>query len=75
MHAEFSPVYRLPVHLEGQHEVYFDENKLREMVTTRPNLDKTALTAWFEANAKFPNNNTTYQNFPTKYVYDKSKRS
>ncbi|KAG6891927.1 hypothetical protein C0993_005585, partial [Termitomyces sp. T159_Od127] len=45
------------------------------MVAARPNVDKTALTAWFEANSKFPNNNTTYQNFPTKFVYEKSKRA
>ncbi|KAG6881383.1 hypothetical protein C0993_001734, partial [Termitomyces sp. T159_Od127] len=36
------------------------DNEPPEMVAARPNVDKTALTAWFEANSKFPNNNTTY---------------
>ncbi|KAG5715601.1 ATP-dependent DNA helicase PIF1, partial [Termitomyces sp. T112] len=60
MHGEHPPVYQLPVHFEGQHEVYFQDNEPSEM---------------FEANAKFPDNNTTYQNFPTKFVYEASKRT
>ncbi|KAG5736109.1 hypothetical protein E4T56_gene6318 [Termitomyces sp. T112] len=75
MHGEHPPVYQLPVHLEGQHEVYFQDNEPLEMVAARPNANKTALTAWFEANARFPNNNTTYQNFPIKFVYEASKRT
>ncbi|KNZ73372.1 hypothetical protein J132_07670 [Termitomyces sp. J132] len=60
---------------EGQHEVYFQDNDSLAMVAAKPNANKTALTAWFEANARFPNNNTTYQSFPTKFVYEASKRT
>ncbi|KAG5718629.1 hypothetical protein E4T56_gene16505 [Termitomyces sp. T112] len=60
---------------EGQHEVYFQDNEPLEMVAAKPNANETALTAWFTANAKFPDNNTTYQSFPTKFVYEASKRT
>ncbi|KIJ43427.1 hypothetical protein M422DRAFT_253306 [Sphaerobolus stellatus SS14] len=72
MHDEKPPVYRLQVHLPGQHLVVFDPNK-------PPNVmgqgQKTMLTAYFQANHDEPDaKNYLYQDFPTYFTYLKQQK-
>ena len=65
MHGESPNVYRLPVHLPDEQNVYFNaENDINE-VLERNGSRITRLTAWFEANRKYPAAHTvTYQDAP-----------
>jgi hypothetical protein len=65
MHEETPPVYRLPVHLEGQHLVYFKPGDNIDHVLERGAAQETLLTAWFKCCQTNPDaRNTTYQNAP-----------
>ena len=75
MHEETPPVYRLPVHLEGQHLVYFTADDDIHRVVQRGAVKETALTAWFKLNQTNPDaRNTTYQNAPRTWVYNRNKK-
>ena len=76
MHAESPSVYHLPVHLQGQHMVYFNAEDELDSVMERETTKKTALTAFFEANREgLPEaKDTLYQDFPHKFVFDKKKK-
>jgi hypothetical protein len=50
MHSEFPVVYQLPIHLPGQHLVYFDPEESVEAIMERQNVEKTELTAWLDYN-------------------------
>ena len=72
MHSESPSVYQLPVHLENQHLIYYNADDDVDEILGRETLKKTPLTEWFEANRTYPEaRNTTYQDFPRKWVYDK----
>lgn len=72
MHAQNPTVYRLPVHLEDQQLVYFNADDNVDDVMERGATKETPLTAWFKINQSNPQaRNTTYQNFPKTWVYDK----
>jgi hypothetical protein len=75
MHRELPSVYRLPVHLEGQHLVFFNPDDVPEDVVQRPNSQVTQLTQWFAANNTYPAaNQHTYQDFPQHFVYNSSQK-
>ena len=50
MHSESPSVYRLPVHLENQHLIYYNADDDVDEILGRETLKKTPLTEWFEAN-------------------------
>ena len=50
MHGESPHVIRLPIHLPNQQLIYYNPENTVDEVLARDNLDKTPLTAWFEAN-------------------------
>ena len=61
MHEETPPVYRLPVHLEGGHMVYFTADDDINDVVQSGAVKETELTAWFKLNQTNPDaRNTTY---------------
>ena len=60
MHDKCPTVYRLPVHLEGQHLVYFNSHDDIDHIVQRGAVKETELTAWFKLNQTNPNaRNTT----------------
>jgi hypothetical protein len=72
MHEESPTVYRLPVHLEDQQHVYFDEADNAEELADRAANKSTELMGWFQANRTFPEAcNYTYQEFPEHFVWNK----
>ena len=57
---------QLPVHLEDEQFVLFDENDANTV--ERP--PKTQLTAFFEANERYSEaRSTVYPDFPTKFTW------
>ena len=54
MHGHLSPVERLQLHLENQHQVFFDRDDEAEAVLSRGMNAVTNLTGWFAACAKYP---------------------
>lgn len=75
MHVLKPAVYRLPVHLEDQQLVYYNPDDNPNDVLERGANKETELTAWFKINQSNPAaRNTTYQNFPKTWVYDKKKK-
>ena len=76
MHLELPSVYRLPVHLEGQHMVYFNADDTPEDVLDRASSQKTQLTAWLKANQTHVEaHNHTYQEFPEYFVYKQNQKA
>lgn len=62
---------QLPVHLEDEQFVLFDENDA-DAVERPP---KTQLTAFFEANERYPEaRSTVYPDFPTKFTWHRDRR-
>jgi hypothetical protein len=45
---QYPAVYQLPVHLENEQNIYFEENETLEETLNRST--KTALTEWFNSN-------------------------
>jgi len=75
MHEEKPSVYRLPVHLEDGHMVYWDDEDDPEEVLDRGALKKTPLTEWFVANRTLEGaKDVGYQNFPHHFVWEKKLR-
>lgn len=76
MHLEWPSVYRLPVHLEDQQSVaYQDDDDAQEVVEAAANKD-TCLTGWFKANSDeicitHGAHGCLYQDFPKKFVWKK----
>jgi hypothetical protein len=74
MHAEGNPVMRLPVHLEGQHMVQFDEGARLEEVVRAGASPPSTLTAWFNLNRRSaPACTRLYQDLPQFYTWDKRR--
>ncbi|CAG8813910.1 12397_t:CDS:2, partial [Cetraspora pellucida] len=72
LHNEKPDIMQLHVHLPGKHRVIFRDDEPLEDIINRSNTEKTTLTAWFEANAMYPEaRRLAYTDFPTQWVYDK----
>jgi len=78
MHLEWPSVYYLPVHLPNEHMVFYNPEDDAQDVLNHAAAKKTCLTGWFKANA----NNALvaagaldhlYQDFPSKFVWTKTK--
>ena len=63
----FPAVKRLPIHLEKEQPVYFDEDAPLNEVLER--AETTELTAFFDYNSEHADANTPYINFPEEYVF------
>ena len=75
MHYQSPTVYRLPVHLEDQQLVYYNADDDANDVVERGATKDTPLTAWFKINQTNPQaRETTYQNFPKTWVYNKTDK-
>jgi hypothetical protein len=74
MHNEYPSVTRLPVHLENQQLIYYNEDEDLDAVVERGAQRHTALTAWFlksrDAN-DLEARRILYQDFPKRYSYNK----
>ena len=72
MHEESPAVMRLKVHLEGEDLISWNEDQAPDVqaVMDRAATRDTTLTAYFKANAKYPEaHNLLYQDFPSKFVW------
>jgi hypothetical protein len=77
MHLEWPSVYRLPVHLPNEQMVVYNPEDDAQDVLNRAATKETCLTGWFKANA---NENLVaagahghlYQDFPSKFVWNKT---
>jgi len=70
MHQELPSVYCLPVHLQNEQQVYFQDNDDPQDVLDRSSAKKTHLTEWFKANQEYPATacQHLYQDFPQHFV-------
>ena len=65
------PVYRLPVHLEGEQAVYFPEDATREELEAISEQRCTQLMAFFDYNAANEDGrHILYPDWPEFYVWD-----
>ncbi|RIA04389.1 hypothetical protein BRARA_K01375, partial [Brassica rapa] len=70
IHYNLPNVVKLPVHLPGQHVMVFDETSDLSKVVYRENIDKSMLTAFFEACDTYEEaRELTYVEFPSRFVY------
>lgn len=78
MHLKYPSVYCLPVHLEDQQTVTFQEDDVPQEVVAQIAQKDTQLMGWFKANAN-PDciaagaHNCLYQDFPKKFVWKRIK--
>jgi hypothetical protein len=77
MHLEWPSVYRLPVHLPDEQMVFYDPEDNAQDVLDRAAAKETCLTGWFKANANenfvaAGAHNYLYQDFPSKFVWNKT---
>ncbi|XP_060190424.1 uncharacterized protein LOC132619584 [Lycium barbarum] len=57
--------------LKGQNTIVFKEDKRAESVLSRPDIDRTKFTEWFEANKVYEDaRELTYSDFPTHWVWN-----
>ena len=71
MHGQSHTIYRLPVHLPGEQNVYYNEGQERQAVEQAMQRD-THLTAWFKLNQIDHRARTLlYCEIPEHYVFDR----
>ena len=76
MHAEVPNVYRLQLHLEGEHSVTFSEENTEEEMQLRVENASSTLIAYFNECAQNENaRQYLYQEFPQYFVWDKKQKS
>ena len=72
MHEEKPSVYRLPVHLENEQMVFFDDDDDLEEVENRAANKDSQLMAWFKANQTYPEaRQYTYGDMPPHFTFTK----
>ena len=75
MHQEKPSVYRLPVHEENKHTIFFRQDDIPEEILANPAINKTQLTEWFMANQQYPDaSNYIYSDFPQKFVWNPKQK-
>ena len=75
LHLRHPSVTSLPIHLENNQQVYFDEEANLENIQNNPS--PTALKSFFlynEQNEVGINNDVTYIDFPSKFVWKKESK-
>jgi len=66
----FPPVIHLAVHLDGQDEVFFDEDISPKQLQNVLDRKDSTLTAFFKYNAEHPKARTVlYNDFPSRFTY------
>ncbi|CAN1194278.1 ATP-dependent DNA helicase pif1 [Linum perenne] len=72
IHERSPAVFRLCVHMHGEHMVTYEERQLVSSIVNRPNVDKTMLTEWFTLNQTHVSaRQYTYSNITHAFVWDK----
>jgi len=62
-------------HLEGEHDVYFQDEDDIDDIIFKPSISQSMFTAWMECNKIFQEaRNLTYTQFSSKFVYVKKNR-
>jgi hypothetical protein len=80
LHDKNPSVFRLQIHLPGQHLVTFDPDEPIDRLLERAANEKTTLTAFFNAN-RTPGDldalarQFTYHDFPKRFVWDATHRA
>src|SRR5579859_871153 len=77
MHKNLASVERLPVHIEDGDTIMYDPaTETAEEVLSRPDLETTKLTAFFEACVEFPEiaAGLLYPDCPTRFVWKQKER-
>ncbi|XP_039772144.1 uncharacterized protein LOC120640381 [Panicum virgatum] len=75
IHRHYPSVERMPVHLEDENNILYDENANMAEIISSEFLRRTMLTQWFECNKKYPEaRDLTYLEFPSKWCWLKDKR-
>ena len=64
-------VYALRCHLEDEQQVVFDEGSEETLLET---ARETELTGFFDYNARFPDTDVRYVDFPQKFVWNKKDK-
>ncbi|PWZ16906.1 Thymidylate kinase [Zea mays] len=68
------PVMQLQLHLPNMHMVSFHERQMVERVVNRPGVDRSMLTAYFEANSLHKEaRGILYRDFPEWYTWQSGK--
>ncbi|AQK60686.1 hypothetical protein ZEAMMB73_Zm00001d053905 [Zea mays] len=68
------PVMQLQLHLPNMHMVAFHERQMVERVVNRPGVDRSMLTAYFEANSLHEEaRGILYRDFPEWYTWQSGK--
>ncbi|OMO64424.1 hypothetical protein COLO4_32056 [Corchorus olitorius] len=64
-------VVRLPIHLQGEQNIYFHDGEDLQAVLNRPDVEKTMFTEWMAANDKYEAARSyLYADFPTGWVWN-----
>ncbi|CAN0926294.1 hypothetical protein LINGRAHAP2_LOCUS35263 [Linum grandiflorum] len=72
IHERSTPVSRLSVHLPGEQPITYEERQSIASIVTRPDIEKTMLTEWFQLNQTYPTaRKYTYSDIPQAFVWDK----
>ena len=72
MSTRYPAVKRLPIHLERQQPVLFNEDQAIEEVLERSSV--TELTAFFQYNANNPEVSAPYIKFPEHFTFDEKEK-
>ncbi|CAN0881417.1 hypothetical protein LINGRAHAP2_LOCUS14230 [Linum grandiflorum] len=72
IHERSTLVSRFSVHLPGEQLITYEERQSIALIITRPDIEKTMLTEWFQLNRSYPSaRKYTYSNIPQAFVWDK----
>ncbi|KAL4393990.1 hypothetical protein AHAS_Ahas02G0107200 [Arachis hypogaea] len=75
IHYRDPSVVRLGMHLEGEHNVIFQDHENLEDVAAKATVKESMFLGWFEANKKYPKTRCLiYAEFPTKFVWKTKQR-
>ena len=72
MSTRYPAVKRLPIHLEKQHPILFNEDQPIIEVLERSAI--TELTAFFQYNANHPEASMPYIQFPEQFTFDEKEK-
>ncbi|CAN0837892.1 ATP-dependent DNA helicase PIF1 [Linum grandiflorum] len=72
IHDRSTPVSRLSIHLPGEQPITYEERQSITSIISRPDIEKTMLTEWFQLNRSYPTaRKYTYSDIPNAFVWDK----
>ncbi|XP_071699577.1 uncharacterized protein [Rutidosis leptorrhynchoides] len=75
IHHHCPTVIRLPFHLDGQHQIIFDEDEVIEDVLEKPSVNTSMFIGWMKCNVSNQEaRELTYVEFSTKFIWRKDNR-